>query len=80
MEMLNCAVLNQHATRDYRMFQILEFKEPLIKELVEMAFECSILKGIKERYLYEEWFASKAIFLAAVIPELHKDHSKPSQA
>ena len=75
MEIMNCRVLNQAATRDYRMYQVWVLCENTIDEIIIILIEHGILAKIKDRYHYEEWFAEKAIFFLKNLPEIHTEHS-----
>ena len=75
MEMLNCAVLNKEATRDYRMYQIWLSGTNTIDEIITILIEHAILAKIKDRYPYEEWFAEKGMFLLHNLRQIHTEHS-----
>lgn len=74
MEMVNCAVLKQDAPRDYRLYQILSYRQPLIDEIIMNLMENSVLTKIRAKYDYEEWFAEKAIFICATLRQVHLEH------
>lgn len=76
MEMMNCAVLNQSATRDYRMFQIWSIDNPDIDYIMVLLIENCILAKCKDRFIYEEWFAEKFIMLLAQIRHIHLEHTR----
>lgn len=74
MEMMNCAVLNQQATRDYRMYQIWLANKNTIDEIITILIEHAILAKAKGRYPYEEWFAEKGMFLLQNLRQIHMEH------
>ena len=75
MEMINCAILNKEASRDYRMFQVMTFDKSDIDEIITILMENVILNKSYNRYDYEEWFAEKAMFILNTIPQIHTEHS-----
>jgi hypothetical protein len=75
MEMMNCAILNKDATREYRMYQIWLTGTNMIDEIITILIEHAILAKTKDRYPYEEWFAEKGIFLLQNLRQIHTEHS-----
>lgn len=75
MEMINCGVLRQDATRDYRLFQILSYQQQLIDEIVIVFMENAVLTKTRLKYDYEEWFAEKVIFICATLRQIHQEHT-----
>jgi hypothetical protein len=75
MEMMNCAILNQEASRDYRMFQVWTFDKSDIDEIITILMENMILNKSYNRYDYEECFAEKAMFILNTLPQIHTEHS-----
>jgi len=75
MEMMNCAVLNQQASRDYRMYQIWLTNKNTIDEIITILIENAILSKTQSRYPYEEWFAEKGMFLLQNLRQIHIEHS-----
>jgi len=75
MEMINCGVLNQQATRNYRMYQIWLTGKNTIDEIINILIEHAILAKTRDRYPYEEWFAEKGIFLLQNLRQIHTEHS-----
>jgi hypothetical protein len=75
MEMVNCALLNQEATRNYRMYQIWLSDRSIIDEIITILIEHAILAKVKERYQYEEWFAERGMFILNNLREIHMEHS-----
>ena len=75
MEMINCAVLNQGASRDYRMYQIWTMEKSDIDYILILLMENSILTKCQDKYIYEEWLAEKSMFLLATVRQLHIEHS-----
>lgn len=76
MEMVNCGVLNQMASRDYRMYQIMIIEPSDINSIILLLIENSILAKCQDKFIYEEWFAEKAMFILGTIRQVHIDHSK----
>ena len=76
MEMINCAVLRQDATREYRLYQILSYQQPVIDEIIMYLMEQCILTKTHDKYEYEEWFAEKVIFLCGTIKHIHNEHTE----
>jgi hypothetical protein len=79
MEMINCGALRQDATRDYRLYQILSYQEPVIDEIIMYIMEYCILTKTHTKYDYEEWFAEKAIFLCGTMKQVHREHTEGLQ-
>lgn len=75
MEMMNCAILNQEGSRDYRMFQVWTFDKSDVDEIITILMENMILNKCYNRYDYEEWFAEKAMFILNTLPQIHTEHS-----
>ena len=75
MEMVNCAVLNKEATRDYRMYQVWLAEKNTIDEIIIILIEHAILAKANSRYPYEEWFAEKGMFLLQTLRQIHMEHS-----
>lgn len=79
MEMMNCAVLNQKASRDYRMYQIWANGNSDVHYIILLLVENSILAKCQNKFIYEEWFAEKAMALLSTIHQIHLEHSGPVQ-
>ena len=77
MEMMNCAVLNQSATRNYRMYQILTHEKTDIDAILILLLEHYVLAKCHDKQVYEEWLAEKCMFLFASVRQLHMEHSGP---
>ena len=77
MEMVNCGVLNQMASRDYRMYQIMIIEPSDINSIILLLIENSILAKCQDKFMYEEWFAEKAIFIISTVRQIHLEHSGP---
>ena len=75
MEMMNCAVLNQAQSRNYRLYQIWINRKSDLDEIIILLVENYILSNTKNRTTYEEWFAEKAIFLVQSLRQIHTEHS-----
>lgn len=76
MEMMNCAVLNQTATRDYRMYQIWRNEKTDVESMLTLLLENSILAKCRDKQVYEEWFAEKSMFLLSTVRQIHLEHSR----
>jgi hypothetical protein len=75
MEILNCAHLNQEASRDYRMYQVWTHCTSDIDEIIILLLENNILTRCHDKYIYEEWFAERAMILLESLPQIHMEHS-----
>jgi hypothetical protein len=76
MEMMNCAVLNQSASRDYRMYQIWTMEKSDIDYILIILMENIILSKCQDKYIYEEWLAEKSMFLLATVRQIHLEHTR----
>jgi len=76
MEMINCGVLNQSATRDYRLYQILRLDMSDLEYILTLIMEQCILAKCRDKLLYEEWLAQKVISIVSIIRQVHNEHSK----
>jgi hypothetical protein len=76
MEMMNCASLNQGATRDYRMYQILCLDMSDLQYILTLIMEQCILAKCRDKHLYEEWLAQKIIGIVSIIRQVHIEHSE----
>ena len=76
MEMMNCAVLNQSATRDYRMYQIWSMDNSDIQYMVLLLVENCILAKCRNILTYEEWFAEKSMILLQMVRQIHLEHTR----
>ena len=75
--MMNCGVLNQKASRDYRMYQILIIEPSDINSIIILLIENSVLAKCQDKFIYEEWFAEKAMFIIGTVRQIHLEHSGP---